>query len=603
MTSKELRKKYLDFFREKGHKIIPSASLIPENDPTTLFISAGIQPLVPYFLGEPHPFGKRLTNVQKSLRTGDIDCVGDTFHHTFFEMLGNWSLGDYFKAEMIPWSFEFLTKELGIPVEKLSVTVFGGDKDAPRDDESAALWEKLGIPKERIYFLGKEDNWWGPPGKTGPCGPDSEMFYDTGKPLCSADCRPSCGCGKFIEIWNDVFILYNKTEDGKFEPLEQKNIDTGMGVERTVAVLNGWDDDYRMDTFWPIIQEIEKISGKSYEEEENKKPMRVIADHLRAAVFVIADGVVPGNVERGYVLRRLIRRAVRFGKMLGIEKPFTTEVAESVMETLGDVYPEIIEGVFKILEELSKEEERFSEVIAPKVLNKNIEGLEKMVRIDMSPSDIIKGTATYAFNSLATYGIPPEMTFEQARKIGLIKSDEEEKMVEKAFDEKREEHQRISRAGAEKRFAGGLADQSEQVVKYHTTTHLLHAALREILGPEVHQVGSNLTAERLRFDFTWPEKLTEEQIKKVEDLVNEQIEKDLPVSMQTMGLEEAKERGALAFFEQKYAEQVKVYSVSGFSKEVCGGPHTERTGVLGKFKITKEESSGAGKRRIYAILE
>ncbi len=585
MTSKELRKKYLEFFREKGHKVLPSASLIPENDPTTLFISAGMHPLVPYLLGEPHPLGKRLASVQKCLRTGDIDCVGDTYHHTFFEMLGNWSLGDYWKEEMIPWSFEFLTKVLNIPAEKLSVTVFAGDQDAPRDDETAALWEKAGIPKERIYFLGKEDNWWGPAGKTGPCGPDSEMFYDTGKDLCGADCRPGCGCGKFFEIWNDVFMQYNCLGEGKIEPLEQKNIDTGMGVERTVAVLNGLDDDYKMDTLWPIIQKIEKIAGKSYEEEKNKKPMRVVADHLRAAVFVIADGVVPGNVEQGYVLRRLIRRAVRFGKMLGIEKPFTNEVALSVMETLGDVYPEIIKEKDKILEELGKEEERFG-----KTLSRGIKEFEKLAagKKELSGQD--------AFFLYETFGFPIELTAEMAAEKGIAVNEEE-------FDQASAEHQRISRAGAEKKFAGGLADHSEMVVKYHTATHLLHAALRQVLGPEVHQVGSNLTAERLRFDFTWPEKLTEEQIKLVEDLVNEQIAKDLPVTMETMGLEEAKEKGALAFFEQKYAEQVKVYTIEGFSKEVCGGPHVERTGILGRFKIAKEESSGAGKRRIYAILE
>lgn len=589
MTAKELRKKYLDFFEERGHKIIPSASLIPENDPTTLFISAGMHPLVPYLLGEPHPLGKRLASVQKCLRTDDMENVGDGFHHTFFEMLGNWSLGDYWKEEMIPWSYQFLTEILKISPEKISVTCFAGDEDAPRDDETAALWEKVGIPKERIYFFGKRENWWGPAGKTGPCGPDTEMFVEVGKSKCGPNCNPSCQCGKYIEVWNDVFMQYSKTAEGKFEPLKQRNIDTGMGVERVTAITSGFaDDDYRTELFWSIIQKIEKISGKSYEDEVNKKPMRVVADHLRAAVFVIADGIVPANVEQGYVLRRLIRRAVRFGKMLGIDKPFTAEVAEPVIETMGDVYPEIVQEKEKILSELSKEEARFS-----RTLSRGIKEFEKIIG-GLSAGEELPGKD--AFFLYETFGFPIELTAEMAKEKGI-------RVNEAEFDRASAEHQKLSRAGAEKRFAGGLADQSEQVVKYHTATHLLHSALREVLGPEVHQVGSNLTAERMRFDFTWSEKLTEEQIKNVADLVNEQIEKDLPVTMETMRLSEAKEAGALAFFEQKYAEQVKVYTIDEFSKEVCGGPHVKRTGTLGRFKIIKEESAGAGKRRIYAILK
>ncbi|MGI5826045.1 MAG: alanine--tRNA ligase [Patescibacteria group bacterium] len=587
MTAKELRKKFLDFFVEKGHKVLPSASLIPENDPTTLFISAGMHPLVPYLLGEPHPLSKRITDVQKCLRTGDIECVGDTYHHTFFEMLGNWSLGDYWKEEMIPWSFEFLTKELGIPVEKLSVTVFAGDEDAPRDDETAALWEKAGIPKERIYFLGKKDNWWGPAGQTGPCGPDSEMFFDTGKDLCGSECRPGCGCGKYIEIWNDVFMQYNKTAEGKFEPLAQKNIDTGMGVDRTTAILSGLDDDYKTELFWPIIEEIQEVSGKSYEDEENKRPMRVIADHIRAATFVIADGITSSNTEQGYVLRRLIRRAVRFGKMLGIEMAFTSRVAQAVMEALGDVYPEIVGEKVRIFEELNREEEKFS-----RTLSRGIKEFEKIV-LGLSQGERLPGKA--AFFLYETYGFPVELTGEMAQERGILVNEEE-------FEAAQAEHQKKSRMGGEKKFAGGLADHSEIATKYHTATHLLHAALRKILGPEVHQVGSNITAERLRFDFTWPEKLTEEEIKQIEDLVNKQIKESLSVTMETMGLEEAKEQGALAFFEQKYAEQVKVYTVGDFSKEVCGGPHVTNTGEIGTIKITKEESCGAGRRRIYAQI-
>lgn len=588
MTAKELREKFLDFFMEKGHKVIPSASLIPENDPTTLFISAGMHPLVPYLLGEPHPLGKRLTDVQKCLRTGDIECVGDTYHHTFFEMLGNWSLGDYWKEKMIPWSFEFLTKDLGIPVEKLSVTVFAGDEDAPRDDETAALWEKVGISKEKIYFLGKEHNWWGPAGKTGPCGPDSEMFFDTGKDLCGSECRPGCGCGKYIEIWNDVFMQYNKTQQGKVEPLVQRNIDTGMGVERTTAILSGLDDDYRTELFWPIIEEIQKVTGKSYEEEANKKPMRVIADHIRAATFVIADGITPSNTEQGYVLRRLIRRAVRFGKMLGIETPFISRISQTVMEALGDVFPEIAAEKVRIFEELNREEEKFS-----RTLSRGMKEFEKIVA-GLSSGERLPGKA--AFFLYETYGFPIELTREMAQERGILVKNEE-------FEAAQAEHQKKSRMGGEKKFAGGLADHSEITTKYHTATHLLHAALRKILGPEVHQVGSNITSERLRFDFTWPEKLTFEQIREIEALVNDQISKNLPVTMETVDLEKAKKEGALAFFEQKYAEQVKVYTVGDFSKEVCGGPHVTNTGILGSFKIIKEESSGSGKRRFYAILE
>jgi len=597
MIANELRKKFIDFFVGKGHKEIPSASLVPENDPTTLFISAGMHPLVPYLLGEPHPLGKRLCSVQKCLRTDDIDNVGDGFHHTFFEMLGNWSLGDYWKEEMIPLSFEFLTKVLSISAEKISVSCFASDNNAPKDEETAKLWEQVGIPRERIYFFPKKDNWWGPAGKTGPCGPDTEMFIDTGKEDCGPNCDPSCQCGKYIEVWNDVFMQYNKTAEGKFEPLKQKNIDTGMGVERTVAVTSGFaGDDYRTELFWPIIQKIEEISEKKYE--GNERQMRIIADHLRAASFIIADGITPSNTEQGYVLRRLIRRAVRFGKMLGLGKPFTATVAEEVIGIMGGVYPELKKSEGRIKEELKTEEERFSET-----LDRGIREFERVVGPHFIPpvggtsrgKDLRRISGKDAFFLYETYGFPLELTVEMAKEKGLT-------VDEEGFKKATEEHQQKSRIGAEKKFAGGLADHSEVVTKYHTATHLLHAALRQVLGDQVHQVGSNITAERLRFDFTYPEKLSEAEIKEMEDIVNKQIKADLPVTMEVMSLELAKEKGALAFFEQKYGEQVKVYSIGEYSKEVCGGPHVNSTGEIGKIKIIKEESCGAGKRRLYAKL-
>ncbi|MGB9637517.1 MAG: alanine--tRNA ligase, partial [Microgenomates group bacterium] len=519
-----------------------------------------MHPLVPYLLGEPHPLGKRLCSVQKCLRTDDIDSVGDTYHHTFFEMLGNWSLGDYWKEEMIPWSFEFLTKVLNIPAERISVTCFAGDQDAPKDEETALWWQKVGIPRQRIYFLGKKDNWWGPAGQTGPCGPDTEMFYDTGKEKCGSSCRPGCSCGKYIEIWNDVFMQYEKrrTEDRgqktdeefEFVPLKQKNIDTGMGVERTLAVLNGLNDDYRTEIFWPVIKKIEELSGKDYEVEENKKPMRIIADHIRAAVFVIADGVTPSNTEQGYVLRRLIRRAVRFGKALGMEKRFASEVAEEVVKIMGETYPEVVTSNGKIEEELKEEEERFSQT-----LSRGIREFEKLIK-DRGEKGKISGEG--AFFLYETYGFPLELTVEMAKEKGLTVDEAE-------FRKAMEEHQQKSRAGAEKKFSGGLADHSEIVTKYHTATHLLHQALRDVLGEGVHQAGSNITAERLRFDFTYPDKPTKEQMERVEKIVNQKIAENLPVTVETMTLEQAKKKGALAFFEQKYGETVKVYSLGNYS--------------------------------------
>ncbi len=573
MTSSELRKKYLEFFKEKGHAIISGAPLMPEHDPTVLFTTAGMHPLVPYLLGEKHPAGKRLVDVQKCIRTGDIDEVGDDWHITFLEMLGNWSFGDYWKEETIEWSFEFLIKKLKIPFEKLSISCFAGDKDAPRDEESAKIWESLGIPKSRIKFLGREDNWWGPAGKTGPCGPDTEMFIDG------------------VEVWNDVFMEYNKTAGGKFEALKQKNVDTGMGLERMIAVLNGYNNVYETELFFPIIKKIEEISGLKYAD-ENKKYFRIIADHVKASTFILAEGLEPSNVERGYVLRRLVRRAVRYGKQLGISDIFTFKVADAVINIYRNVYPELKENKNFIEKQLIREEEKFTDT-----LERGLKEFEKLSKKGISGKE--------AFDLYQTYGFPFEITVELAKEKGVA-------VDEKEFNEELVKHQDLSRTARAGTFKSGLADHSEQVIKYHTAAHLMLAALRKILGEHVSQKGSNITGERLRFDFSHPEKMTPEQIKQVEDMVNEKIREDLPVKTEEMSLEDAKKQGAVGVFESKYGEKVKVYTIgvdssasseSPFSREICGGPHVKRTGVLGKFKIIKEESSSAGVRRIKAVLE
>lgn len=614
MTSKELRKKYLKFFQEKGHAIIPGVSLIPEHDPTVLFTTAGMHPLVPFLLGEKHPAGQRLANVQKCVRTGDIDKVGDSWHLTFFEMLGNWSLGSYWKKEAIEWSFEFLTskKWLGIPAKKLSVTVFAGDKDAPRDEESAQTWQNFGIHKERIFYLPKIENWWGPAGQTGPCGPCTEMFYDTGKNKCGPDCRPGCDCGKYSEIWNNVFMAYNKTAQGKYKPLAQKNVDTGMGVERTVAVLNNQDNVYEMELFEPIIKEIKKLTTTNYKLPSLDSPAasprgepsrrdgqttnyRIIADHLKAATFILAENIEPSNIEQGYVLRRLIRRAIRYGKQIGIEDVFLHKIAETVINLYKDVYPELKKNKDFIFEQLIKEEEKFK-----KTLIKGLKELERLV--SRKYKDKKEFSAEDAFYVYETYGFPLEMIEEELKNYNLkVNLDDFQKCFKK--------HQELSRAGAEQKFKGGLADHSEQVTKYHTANHLLLAALRQVLGGKVEQRGSNLTGERLRFDFSHSGKMTPEEIKKVEVLVNEKIKEDLKVKCEEMSLNEAKKQGATGVFEKKYGERVRVFTIFNvkngevFSKEICGGPHVERTGILGKFKIIKEEASSVGVRRIKAILE
>ncbi|MBU1291888.1 alanine--tRNA ligase [Patescibacteria group bacterium] len=581
MISKELRQKYLDFFKEEGHAVIPSASLIPENDPGTLFISAGMHPLVPYLMGQKHPQGNRLVNIQKCIRTTDIDKVGDTTHHTFFEMMGNWSLGNYFKKEAIEMSLEFLTssKWLGLDKRRIAVSVFKEDENASLDQEAVDVWKGIGISESRIAKLGKKDNWWETGGQTGPCGPDTEMFYwvDDKNP---APEKFDPQDERWVEIWNDVFMEYNKTANGKYEPLKQKNVDTGMGLERTLAVINSLDDDYKTELFINIIKKIEELSGKKYEEsEEITKYMRVIADHIKAATFIMSDdkGIAPSNLDQGYVVRRLIRRAIRYGRQLEIKDDlWTKQVAQVVISDYKDIYSELERNKEFVLNQLDKEEEKFKKTL--------VKGLR----------EFDKGTD--AFILFSTYGFPIEMTQELAKEKGI------EIDVEK-FNQQMKQHQELSKTASEGKFKSGLADTGEETVKLHTAAHLLLASLRKILGDHVVQRGSNITAERLRFDFSHSEKMTDQQKQEVEDLVNNIIKKDLIVICDEMTLDEAKKQGAMGVFESKYGEKVKVYTVGDFSKEICAGPHVERTSQLGYFKIIKEESSSSGVRRIKAILE
>ncbi len=594
MTAKELRRKYIGFFKHHDHAEISGKSLIPENDPTVLFTTAGMHPLVPYLLGEPHPAGVRLVNVQKCIRTGDIDEVGDTSHLTFFEMLGNWSLGDYFKEGAIEMSWEFLTgKEwLGIEPDRISVTVFAGDDDVPRDDESAAKWEEVGVPRERIYYLGRKDNWWGPAGQTGPCGPDSEMFIDTGIPG-TAESRPGVSDGKYLEVWNDVFMQYNKDTSGTYNPLARKCVDTGMGVERTIAILQGKKSVYDTEVFQPIIHKVEELTGKQYGDvEDADRSMRIIADHVRTATFILGDEnpVTPSNVAQGYVLRRLIRRAMRHGRKLGLDGEFLVQPAQVVIDIYSDPYTLLKKQAGFVLEELAKEEERFL-----KTLQNGEREFEKML------PNLLKGNkreipGRLAFKLYDTYGFPLEITQELAREHDLSVDLEG---FEKAF----EKHREKSKLDANQTFKGGLADHSEMTTALHTATHLMHQALRDVLGDHVSQKGSNITPERLRFDFSHPEKMTDQEVYKVEEIVNEKIKEDLPVSMETTTLEEAKQAGALAFFGDRYDEVVKMYTIGDYSREVCGGPHVEHTAQLGRFRILKEQSSSQGVRRIKAVLE
>jgi alanyl-tRNA synthetase len=584
MTHQELREKYLSFFESKGHKRIPSASLIPENDATVLFTTAGMHPLVPFLLGEKHPAGDKLTSCQKCVRTGDIEEVGDDVHLTFFEMLGNWGLGSYWKKEAIEWSWEFLTKELNLPIEKLAVSVFAGDSDAPFDEESYNIWKNLGISEKRIVKLPKSNNWWGPAGQTGPCGPDTEMFYWTGTEKApevfdSNDIR-------WVEIWNDVFMQYNKTTQGTYEPLKQKNVDTGMGLERVLAILNGKKDVYETELFLPIIEKIEELSGKKYQ--DYQKEFRIIADHIKTATFMLAEKLEPSNVGRGYVLRRLIRRVVRYGKLLEIKESFTHKLVESVLSIYKDTYSELKENKDFIEEQLVREEERFE-----KTLKSGLLEVEKIKKQNQgSGLDIGFVSGVQASTLYQSFGFPREMIKEE---FPLLNEEE--------FEKENQKHQELSRTASAGMFKGGMADNSEMVVKYHTTTHLLHAALRKVLGQEVEQKGSNLNAERLRFDFSYAQKMTSEQIKQVEDIINEKIQEKLDVKMEEMSLEDAKKSDAIGLFAEKYGDKVKVYTIGDFSKEICGGPHVENIGILGHFKIIKEEAVSAGIRRIKAILE
>jgi len=587
MNRKELINTYLNFFKSKKHAIIPSSSLIPENDPSVLFTTAGMHPLVPFLMGQKHPLGKRLVDVQKCIRTSDIEKVGNGAHHTFFEMLGNWSLGDYFKEDAIKLSFEFLTKTLKLPKEKLAVTCFEGDNDAPKDEEAAKIWLSLGIPKDKIAYLPKEDNWWGPAGITGPCGPDSEMFFYIGSGKPSKESNPGTRKNEWVEIWNDVFMQYNKTIEGRFESLKQKNVDTGMGTERTVAVLNGIYDNYMTDVFKPLIEKIEEISKKQYGKKKDETiSMRIIADHLKAATFILGDEkhIAPSNVDQGYVLRRLIRRAIRHAKLLGIEKNFTKNIAKLVIEIYDD-YPELRKNEKFILDELDKEENKFKETLG--------HGLKKFEEIAKDK----KITGKEAFLLYQSFGFPLEITEELAKekKIEFREKDE--------FNKEFLKHQDLSRVGAEKKFKGGLGEISEETTRLHTATHLLNEALRRLVDNNIHQRGSNITPERLRFDFNFDRKLTDKELKSVEEEVNSAIKKALAVKRSEMSVEEAKKHGAQAMFSEKYGEKVSVYSIGNYSVEICAGPHVKNTKELGKFKIIKEESIAAGIRRIKAILE
>lgn len=589
MKSYELRDKYLNFFASKGHAIIPSSSLIPENDPSVLFTTAGMHPLVPYLLGQKHPAGTRLTDVQKCVRTGDIDEVGDATHCTFFEMLGNWSLGDYFKKESITFSFEFLTKVLGIPVEKLAVTVFEGDEDAPRDEVAASVWESLGIPKDRIFYLPKKHNWW-IASTTGPCGGDTEIFVDTGK-VVEGNPSPADDGGKWVEIWNNVFMEFYRHPDGSYTPLSQKNVDTGMGLERTLCMLNGYKSVYETDLFSDIIAKLEALSGKKYGSQESvTKAMRIIADHMRTATFMIGDekGVTPSNVDQGYVLRRLLRRAVRYARTIDLDSTLLTDIAKMYIDKYKDVYPELAANTEHIVNEIAKEEEKFS-----KTLGNGIKEMEKVLK--WVQGDTLNGKT--AFRLYDTFGFPIEMTVEIAAERGY-------KVDIDGYNTAFEEHQKKSQAGAEQKFKGGLADTGERTVYLHTATHLLLASLKKVLGrDDIYQKGSNITAERLRFDFNFERPLTDGEKKAVEDAVNEVIAKDIPVTCREMTIEQAREEGATGVFGSKYGEVVKVYTIGDYSKEICGGPHAEHTGQLKRFTLLKEGSSSAGVRRIRATID
>ena len=584
MKAIEIRNKYLNFFKKHGHAVIPSSPLIPENDPSVLFTTAGMQPLVPYLLGEKHPEGKRLTDYQKCLRTNDIDEVGDNRHLTYFEMLGNWSLGDYFKEESIAMSFEFLTKELQIPADKISVTCFAGDEDCPRDEITANCWKKAGIPEDRIYYFGKDDNWW-IAGEEGPCGPDTEMFYDTGKPKCSPNCNPSCGCGKYVEIWNNVFMEYFKTKDGKYTKLKQQNVDTGLGLERMTMLLQGKETPFDTELFKPVMDKLLELAKV-----DDIASRRIVAEHLRASMMIIVDGGVPSNVDRGYILRRLIRRMTRHMRKLQIDLNSLGDIIDLNIETLKEMYPELVAKKENIKKVIIEEKDKFE-----KTLERGEREFNKIAtRLKNENKDTISGQDL--FNLYETYGFPPEVTADCASEQGL-------KVDTSEFDRLFKEHQEKSRMGSEQKFKGGLSGNGEMETKYHTATHLLNAALKQVIGKDVHQKGSNITPERMRFDFSCDHKLTDEEKQKVENLVNEWIEEGLTVTAQEMKKEDALKSGAECMFIEKYPDIVTVYTIGDVSKELCGGPHVKNTKELGKFKIKKEEASSAGVRRIKAILE
>ena len=584
MKAIEIRNKYLNFFKEHGHTIIPSAPLIPENDPSVLFTTAGMQPLVPYLLGEKHPSGTRLTDYQKCVRTNDIEEVGDNRHLTYFEMLGNWSLGDYFKEESIQMSFDFLTKELQIPVEKLSVTVFAGDEDCPRDTVAAECWKKAGILDGHIYYYGKDDNWW-IAGEEGPCGPDTEMFYDTGKPACGPDCQPSCDCGKYVEIWNNVFMEYFKDKDGNYSKLSQRNVDTGLGLERMTMLLQGKETPFDTELFKPVMDKLSEL-----QKIDNIESRRIIAEHLRSSMMIISDGGRPSNVDRGYILRRLIRRMVRHMNKLQINLDEISTLIDINVENLKEMYQELEKNAETIKNVIIEEKDKFVKTLA----HGEKEFEKEMNRAKQSGKDKIEGNVV--FKLYDTYGFPPEVTSELAKENGMT-------VDMKEFDELFKAHQEKSRLGSEQKFKGGLAEQNDTTIAYHTATHLLNAALKVVLGPETHQRGSNITTERMRFDFNCDHKLTDEEKQKTEDLVNEWIKEALPVTVEEMSKEEAVKSGAECMFIEKYPDIVTVYSIGNVSKELCGGPHVKNTSEIGKFKIKKEEASSAGVRRIKAIIE
>ena len=583
MKAIEIRNKYLNFFKKHGHSVIPSAPVIPENDPSVLFTTAGMQPLVPYLLGQKHPSGTRLTDYQKCVRTNDIDEVGDNRHLTYFEMLGNWSLGDYFKEESIAMSYEFLTEELGIPAEKLSVTCFAGDEDCEKDTVAYEAWRKAGIPDERIYFFGKDDNWW-IAGEEGPCGPDTEMVYDTGKEKCSEECNPSCGCGKYVEIWNNVFMEFYKDKNG-YSKLQQQNVDTGLGLERMAMLLQGKKTPFEIELFSPVMDKLVELQNV-----DNIQSRRIVAEHLRSSMMIINDGGRPSNVDRGYILRRLLRRMTRHLNKLEIDLSKLSEIINISIDSLMELYPELDANREEINNVIIAEKDKFM-----KTLQNGEREFEKVANRTKNAGKTVLDTNA-VFNLYETYGFPPEMTEELAKEQGLEVDMSDYQRLFK-------EHQEKSRLGSEQKFKGGLASSGEMETKYHTATHLLNAALKVVLGDHVHQKGSNITAERMRFDFSHGAKMTDEEKQKVEDLVNEYIAKDIVVEKLEMKKEEAINMGAEAMFLDKYGDVVTVYKIGDFSIELCGGPHAESTGKLGHFKIKKEEASSSGVRRIKAILE